>query len=333
MTPAARVSLNGKDVTEKWSAVLESVSVTDEAGIKADTCSITFDNRSSFSAPPIGAEIQVWIGYAPTPTYMGRYKIDSWSKSFPLKRLTVSAKAADLTSKIRAQKMRSFHEKTVKQIVEQIAGDHSLKAIVDADIGARMVEHIDQQTESDMSFLSRLAKRQGATFKVADGNIIFAAKGSKNAPSGKAKAAITLKPLQTSNLEASCNKRGEYKSASATYIDPTTKKRKTAKAGSGAPQHRDRRLYGSQAEALAAAKATLGDLTRGQIEITYEGPGDPLLFAEGLVAIKEFDADVDGEYLLKSVTHTYSGRGGYTTSASMESAGQATQSASDDPEA
>lgn len=327
MTPTARVMLNGKDVTEKWSAVLESISVTDEAGIKADTCEIAFDNRSGFSAPPIGAEIQVWIGYAPTPTYMGRYKVDSWSKSGPTKRLTVSGKAADLTSAIRAAKLRSFHEKTVKQIVEQVAGDHGLTAIVDAGIGSQMVEHIDQQTESDMSFLSRLAKRQGAVFKVADGKLIFAAKGSKNAPSGKAKAEIEMKPAQTSSWQATCNKRGEYKSASAHYMDRAAGKRKTARTGTATPHHRDRRLYGSKAEAEAAAKANLGDLTRGQVGVTIEAPGDPLLFAEALVTLKEFDADVDGSYLVKSVTHTLAASGGYTMSVSLEVLG-ATESGS-----
>lgn len=320
MKPTARITLNGTDVTAKWASVLESVSVTDEAGVKSDTCEIAFDNREGFSAPPIGAELKIWIGYEPEPVYMGSYKIDTWKKSIPVRRLTVSAKAADLTSTIRSPKIRSFHAKTVKAIVSQVAGDNGLTAVVDAGIGARQVDHIDQQTESDMSFLSRLAKRQGATFKLADGKVIFAAKGSKTAPSGKAKTAITLIPAQISSGEATCNKRGDYKAVSATYMDHTTGKRKTVTAGSGAPKHRDRRLYGSQAEAQAAAKAGLGDLTRGQVTVTIEMPGDPTIFAEALVTASLGDPDIDGDYLAKSVTHSYSA-GGYTTSLSLETEG------------
>ena len=321
--PGARITLNGKDVTDTWKSVLESVSVTDEAGVKSDTCEIVFDNREGLSAPPIGAELQVWIGYEPSPVYMGKYKIDSWTKTFPVKRLTVSAKAADLTSDFRAHKIRSHHQMTVKAIVQKIAGEHGLTAVVDAKLGAIQIDHIDQQTESDMSFLSRLARRVGATFKLADGKILFAAKGSSNAPSGKAKTAIVIAPADVTMISATCDKRGNFKSAVATYMDRPSGKRKTVTAGSGTPKHRDRRLYGSQAEARAAAEATLGNLTRGQVTLSIEAPGNPALYAEALVTPKGFDPDIDGRYLVKSVTHTYGGSG-YTTSATAETEGAST---------
>jgi phage protein D len=252
---------------------------------------------------------------------MGRYKIDSWTKEGPVRRLTVSAKAADMTSAICEPKMRSFHEKTVKQIVEQIAGDHGLTAVVDPEIGARQVGHLDQQTESDLAFLTRLAKRQGATFKLADGKAIFAAKGSRTTPAGSTKPEIvlTLGPAITS-WTANSEERGGFGSASASYIDPETKRRRTARAGSGEIVHRDRRLYGSKEEAEAVAKANFGDFTRGKVSVSIEMPGDPRMFAEALVTLKSFDPDVDGSYLAKSVSHTFS-NGGYTTSLSLETEG------------
>lgn len=327
MKPAARVTLDGVDKTTTWSSVLESISVTDNAGIKSDTCELAFDNRERFDAPPIGAEVQVWIGYEPAPVYMGRYRVDSWTKTGRPYRLTVSASAVDLTGNIRAPKMRSFHEETVKSIVDKIAKDHGLKAVVDAGIGARTVEHIDQQTESDMSFLTRLARRQGATFKLADGKILFAAKGSRKKPSGSSKTAITIIETQASSWTASTSERGDYKSASAQYMDHVAGKRRTARVGgAGKPCHRDRRLYGSKAEAEAAAKACLGDLTRGKVSVTIEMPGDPRMFAEALIEPKGFDRDVDGSYFAKSVTHTFGGSG-YTTSVQLEAEGSATETA------
>lgn len=319
--PAARVEINGKDVTKDWADVLGSITVTDEAGIKSDTLEVMFDNAAGFSAPPIGASIKVWLGYEPTPVYMGSYKVDSWTKSGPLRQLTISAKAADLTSKIRAPKMKSWHEKTVKDIVTEIAGDNGLSAVVDGDIGGNFIEHIDQQTESDVAFLTRLARRQGATFKLADGKVLFAAKGSSKAPSGKSKTAIAVAPEAVSTWTATCDKRGDFDAATAQYRDPATKKRKTVTAGGGTKKHRDRHLYGSQAEAQAAAKAKLGDLTRGQKTVQLDGPGMPILFAEALVTLKGFDPDVDGSFLAKTVTHTLSGSG-FTTSVTLETEGK-----------
>lgn len=326
MKPAARVTLNGKDVTTAWASVLESITITDEAGVKSDSCEVAFDAREGFSAPPIGAELKVWLGYEPQPVYMGSYKVDSWAKSYPPRRLTVSAKAADMTGAIRAPKVRSFHEKTVKDIVGQVAGDNGLSPLIDDKIGGTTVEHIDQQGESDIAFLSRLAKRHGATFKVADGKAIFAAKGSKTAPSGKAKQAITLTPINLASWSANCSERGGFKSASAGYMDHVAGKRKTARVkGTAKPHHRDRRLYGSKAEAEAAAKANLGDLTRGKVSVTIEMVGTPTLFAEALVTLKDCDPDVDGEFLAKSVTHTYGG-GAFRTSLSLETGGADTGS-------
>ncbi|MGN6357453.1 MAG: phage late control D family protein [Novosphingobium sp.] len=233
----------------------------------------------------------------------------------------MSAKAADMTSAIREPKMRSFHDKTVKEIVEKIAGDHKLTAQIDEEIGKRKVEHIDQQTESDMAFLTRLAGRHGATFKLADGKVIFAKKGSRKLPSGKDKTEIEVSPTGKTSWKANAGERGGFGAASAGYIDPTTKRQRSKKVGKGKVVHRDKRLYGSEAEAEAAAEATLGDLTRGKVSVTVEMPGDPLIFAEALVRLKDFDPDVDGSYLAKTVTHSYSGSG-YTTSLSLETEGE-----------
>lgn len=331
MKPAARIEFNGKDVTTKWVDVLESITITDEAGIKADTCEIAFDNGEGFSAPPEGAIVKIWLGYEPKPIYMGSYKVDTWTKRGPPKRLSISAKAADLTSEIRAAKIRSFHEQTVGEIVEQIAADNGLKAVVDEEIAAREVEHIDQQTESDMSFLSRLAKRQGATFKLADGKILFAAKGSERTPSGKEKTPVVVNLGDVSDWEATQNKRGQYKSASAHYMDHVAGKRKTATAGTGKPCHRDRRLYGSRAEAQAAAEANLGDLNRGQMTVSLTMKGTPEFYAEALVELKGFDADVDGQFLAKSVTHSYSDSS-FITTATLETKASASATETDPAE-
>ena len=317
MRPAARIEINGKDLTAQYGEILESLTVTDEAGIKSDTCEISIDDVSNFDVAGIGAEIRVWLGYEPTPVYMGRYTVTSLRKSGLPRRCTISAAAADLTSKIRVQKLRSFHETTVRAIVERIAAAHGLKPIVDAGIGVRVIDHIDQQTESDVAFLARLAARQGASFKIADGKILFAAKGSKNRADGTVKDAIVIQSNEISSWEAEWSKRGDVDGATTQYMDHAAGKRRTATAGSGSLKHRDRRLYGSKAEAEAAAKANLDDRTRSQLTVSINGPGDPRLYADGSVTLKGFDAAIDRNYRAKRVTHTFSGQG-YTTGTDLE---------------
>lgn len=317
MRPAARIEINGKDLTAQYGEILESLTVTDEAGIKSDTCEISIDDAGHVDVPGIGAEVRVWLGYEPTPIYMGRYTVTSLRKSGLPRRCTISAAAADLTGKVRTQKMRSFHETTVRAIVEKIAAEHGLKPVVDAGIGARMIDHIDQQTESDASFLTRLAARQGASFKIGDGKILFAAKGSKSRADGTAKEAILLQPFDVGSWEAEWSKRGDIEGATTQYMDHASGKRRTATVGKRGLKHRDRRLYGSKAEAEAAAKANLDDRTRSQLTVSINGPGDPRLYADGSVTLKGFDAAIDRNYRATRVTHTFSGQG-YTTGTDLE---------------
>lgn len=322
MRPTARISIDGKDITTRLlgggeNCLLESLTITDEPGVKSDSLELTIDNRDGFTVPKKGSIIQVWLGYEPEPVYMGKYRVDEWSKSGPPKVLRVSAKSAELTTAIKGTKTRSWHDKTVKQIVSQIAGEHSLGTAIDQEIGARQIEHIDQQTESDIAFLTRLASRNGATFKLADGKVIFAKKGSKTLPSGGSKPEVVLKPEQVSTWSVTESERGGHKSVICFYQDHAKNKRVSVKAGNGKPAHRDKKVYRTKSEAEAAAKGKLGELTRGRREGQIEMPGNTELFADGVVKLQGFDPDCDGTFFAKTVTHSFSG-GGFTTSLSLE---------------
>lgn len=322
MTPSARITLDGKDITTRLlgggaNCVLESLTITDEAGVKSDAVELSISDRDGFSAPPVGSDLQVWLGYDPEPAYMGKFRIDEWTKSGPSRVLKVSAKSAELTTDIKGTKTRSFDGKTVQQIVSQIAGEHGLGQSVDSEIGGRQIEHIDQHGESDMAFLTRLANRQGATFKLADGKVLFSKKGSKSNPSGKDKPALTLKPADVTSWSVTASERPAHKSVICYWHDYTKNKRTAAKSGSGSPTFRDKKIYRTQAEAQAAADAKLGELTRGKKAGQIEMPGKPEAFAEGVVTLQGFDPDADGSYFAKTVTHSLSASG-YTTSIALE---------------
>lgn len=319
--PAARLEFDGRDVSTDIfgeGGCLVSLTITDEAGLQADSIQIELDDREGFKPPAKGSLIKVWLGWEPSPRYMGAYKVDEWVKRGPVRMLSVTARAAELTTSIRAAKTRSWHEKTLGQIAQQIARDHGLTATVDATVAAVAIGHIDQQHESDLGFLSRLARRNGATFKLADGKLLLAAKGSSKLPSGAEKPTLTLKPGMVGSWTATSQGRGNYKSVTCAYMDHATGRRRTVTSGSGAPKHRDRRLYGSQGEAREAAKAQLGDQARGQMMVETEAPGMPDVFADADARITDFDVDVDGVYRIKTVSHALDA-GGYRTSLSLES--------------
>lgn len=339
-SPAARITFAGQDITTKLippangqkaalTGGLTSLTVTDEAGHKADTVELELDDREHFKAPAKGSVVQVWMGYDPEPVYQGSYKVDRWVKRGPRRVLHVSAKAAELSTEIRSAKAKGWHGKTFGQIAKQIASDHGLTAVVDSELAGRTIDHIDQQHESNLHFLSRLARRNGATFKLADGKIIIAKKGSTKLPSGSGKPKLTLTPDMVATWTATSQDRGDYKAVHTHYADHKAGKRVKVTAGSGKPAHRDRFLYATKNEATRAGRAALHDLARGKGNFETEGVGLPDFFADCMVSVKGFDPDVDGDYIAKTVTHTLDAAG-YHTTMTMEAAGSDTSSETDE---
>ncbi|AKM11680.1 hypothetical protein AB433_08685 [Croceicoccus naphthovorans] len=314
---------NGQDITKLLigsaeQSILVSLRINDEAGLKSDTMELTVDNREPFDIPPIGSLVEVWLGYEPSPVPMGKFRLDHWELSGPPSILTLTAASAELTTEIKGQKTRSWHDTTLGQIASKIAGEHSLGLSIAPDLASREVEHIDQQTESDLNFLSRLAKRNGAVFKLADGKILLAEKGSDLHPSGTQKLETKITPSDVVSWRIEESERGQNGSVKCQWVDHEAGKRKTVTAGSGSPVQRDKRLYRTEAEAGAAARALLGDLQRGKRSGSIEMAGNPALYAGCILGLSGFHAAVDGQQSVSSVTHELRSSG-YTTSASFES--------------
>jgi phage protein D len=345
MTPAARIALNGVDITanlipapfglplESGARVIPSgglgtnegpllsISITDNEDRKSDSCELELDNRDYIPSPGKGSMLQVWLGYAETGVFdMGMYQVESWTKKGMPKTLTVSAKAAGLTTGIKAPKSRSYHQKSVSDIVQYIAGRNGLQAIVNGDVGGLMPGHLDQSSESDLNFLTRLAGRVGGKFKVANNTIIFNKGGSGMLPSGGAAPSFTLTPIGLIDWSCTGSARGEYGSVSVPWQNTQTGEREWVDEGEGTPKLRARKLFKTKDEAQAHAKATKGELARGNKKFNAEFPGDGQYFAGAQVEAVDFDPDVDDSYSIKAATHKLDS-GGFVTSIDCELAG------------
>lgn len=342
MTPAARILLDGRDITANlipapWGVPLigggvtlargrlggegplVSLTITDNEGIKSDSCELCIDNRGGFGAPKKGAKMQIYLGYAETGIdYMGSYLIESWTKSAMPRKLSVSAKAIGFTTDIKAPKSRSYHKTTVGEIVNKVAGKHSLNAKVHPEIAKIKIGHIDQSNESDVNFLTRLAKRVGGIFKLADGNVIMNKAGSGDLPSGSPAPVIPWPETGLLDWSATGSERGSYRSASASWQNAETGERETVVEGDGKPRFTDRKYYKTEEEARIAAKAQLSALNRGRVSYNSNAPGRTDAFSGCRINVMGHDPDVDQLYNCKTVTHSLDS-GGFRTSVTGES--------------
>ncbi|MDB5783923.1 MAG: late control protein [Caballeronia mineralivorans] len=216
---------------------------------------------------------------------------------------------------------RSWHGETLGAIVRKIAGKHSLKpAIADA-LSKVLIAHIDQTHESDMSFLTRLAKRYDAVMNVKDTNLLFMPIGHGTTASGKKLESIELTRASGDSHRYHVAERENYAGVRAHYHATGRAKRKSVVVG-GENNHSIKVLpetYATEAEARAAATAELNRTKRSQATLDYTlALGRPDLYPELPVYLSGFKPQIDDEsWLVKRVKHSV-GDGGFTTGLELE---------------
>ena len=327
---------SGNDITAQISDRLLSIRVQDEAGQKSDTVEITLDDRGQdLPLPTEQTELKVHLGYSHdgnTPQEMGAYVVDEVEFSHPPATVRVRGKAMEFSPTFKQPKTRSWHERTIGQIVAQIAGEHGLTPQVHASYLNRMIEHIDQTEESDAHFLTRLARLHGATCKPAEGMLVFIPQGAGVSVQGQQLPAANLAREEVGSYRATVKDRGRYSSVQAKYLDRETGTERTVQAPvPGAPLavfgeqpsiYQDRRLYPNRDEALQAAQAMGVQLTSGVVTIDLTCAGRPDIFAERPITLSGFRDPLNATWVIQSVTHEYSGKG-YSTKITCGTGGSA----------
>ncbi len=186
-TPLAEIKVNGKPVATLFNERLISVTIVDKEGVTSDTISCELNDSNPFAdIPKKGDTITASLGYVET----GLADFGSYTADDPEVRclpfgMTVNGKGANVRDQAKQHRSRHWDKKTVKEIVEQIAGENGLSPVIDGEVGAYQYEWFGQQDESDLHVVERLARRHDALFSIKDGRLIFAKKGSGQSASGK----------------------------------------------------------------------------------------------------------------------------------------------------
>ena len=318
MRPRFRLDIAGSDVTNAVSDRVISIKVNDEAGQKSDTLDVVLDDRNNaLSIPTARTEMQLWLGYDDGDlNYMGRYTIDEVALKTNPDTLTVRGKASDSSPEFKAAKTRSWHQRTIGEIVSTISAEHGLTPAVHVDYAERLIEHIDQENESDAHFLTRLGKLYGAVAKPADGRLLFIPEGAGLSTSGQPLGTATIEKDEITSLSATIKERGQFSGVITRYRDKETNREVEVETTEEwqtrlgpAPVFRDKKLYTSRDMAEQAGKAQLDRLRGGTVQIDFTMPGRPDIFAERPIQLEGFRDPLDGEWIVKTVTHTFGANG------------------------
>jgi phage protein D len=248
---------------------------------------------------------------------MGSYTVDKSTEQFGPDRLVIDAKAADMGAQLKEQKRRSWADTTIGAVVDQIAREHGLSAVVSPGLAAMPLAHLDQTDEGDMNLLTRLARERGALAKFADKRLIFAPKGeAKELLSGVTLPLITIDQGECSpGSTLDRRERNNYKSVRAFWYSDAQAERKEVMTGDGRPVYTIRNKYQDAQSAVRAAEAKLAEFRRGALTmIGTLSKGRPEMFAEAPVLFTGFPSHrLPGQrFVLTDVSHSF-GDGGYTS--------------------
>lgn len=320
MTPIFQVIADNKDITALLSDRLISIRTTDKPGIETDECEIHIDDRDDKVAfPKKGAMLEISLGYeGENLQFIGRYEVDEITVSGPPQAIVIKGKPADLATSLKKQKRWSWENVTLTVIVSDIARRNKLQPMCRLDTP---IPRADQINESDMHFITRLAKQHGATAAVKDGKLIVARRGEGKSGSGKPLPDVKLHRDDLASYSLTFPDRALFKEVQANWLNGKTGKQEVLlvpnqniPAGVAAPKYTERHVYPNKEAATAAATAKADFLNRqtmtGHAEL-MKGRAD--VGAEKWVELNGIKDGVDGTYLIESVEQNYSKSAWVTT--------------------
>lgn len=319
MKPIFKVIADDKNITDILSPRLISLNISDETGLVSDRAEILLDNRDDIlEIPPRGTTLEISLGYeSQSLTLMGNYVVDNIDLSSPPSRMRIIAKASyskvkGLSNNIRSPKSKSWHEYSLVGIITKIAQEHNFNILIDEFFNKIYIAHIDQTNESDLSFLTNLARNNDAFIKFVSGNLIFAKKNQGTSISGKEMPSIELSKNEISSWRLNILDRGKFGTVIAKYHNFSTGKEESISVGNEEPAYEMRYTFTDESKATEAATAKLAEFKRGISKLEISLAGNPILNAESKVIIPDIKYLKNRIWIIDNLDHELSDQG-YTS--------------------
>jgi len=314
-TPARIIEYGKKDITTDIAPFVLSVTYTDKVHGESDEIEIQLEDRGhlwkSNWYPTKGDDITLHIGYENESLLpCGSFEIDELEAAGPPDTVTIRGIATNLKKAVREVNTKAFEDKSLRQIVEDVAGKHGYQVV--GNIKNVQVKRITQNKEKDLAFLKRLAEEYGHVFKITSGKLVFYQLQELDA------AGTIINLDRTNFLEWSFkDKTGDtYKSAESMYFDPVKKENiKHTETASGIVTGDTLKINErceNKAQAIARTQAALyranGLKTEGSVTVQ----GNPKLAAGSNIQITGMYV-YDGKYNITSAKHTQTRADAYKT--------------------
>lgn len=319
-TPAFEIKVNGKAVASIMNERLVSLTVTDKEGVGSDAIDVELNDGDPFAEiPKKGDKLEVSLGYLETGILaFGSYTVDDPEIRCLPYSINIRGRGANVRDQFKQSRSRHWDDKTVADILRQIAAENNLQPVIDDAVSAHKYDWFGQQDESDMHVCERLARIHGALFSVKDGKLIFSKRGSGKSATGKDLTSVVVGPYEI--IQGSCRINFAYRKK-IKKVRAKTRDRATAETveveedsdDEGTADYNLKENYGSETEAKKAAKSKAESLKSETVKTFVTVFGDPSIRAGAPFSYANVRPEIDGmEFIIETATHKIS-KSGYTT--------------------
>lgn len=216
----------------------------DAAGIESDQLTLTLDIEGLEGLPELGGKVGLRVGYLESGLVdRGEFIITRRTPNLFPPRLTLVAtaapfKVADATG-FKQRRSASHGPTTLGALFRQLTSRHGFSPRVAPELDSIPVPHVDQCNETDMSFLTRIARPHDAVTKPLNEMYVLALRGQAKSLSGKILSPVRLsvtrdnRPGDPAFISASIdeNGRAKHKGCQATWWDSAAGKERVVKLG------------------------------------------------------------------------------------------------------
>jgi len=300
----------------------EGFSYTDPASEESDTVSITLSNidlRWAGSWLPqtgdkITAEIVLedWEEAGQSVAFpCGKFCLDDLSFRGPEYTCTIGGVSVPEGNSIRStERSKTWQEVTLKEIGAEIAGKYHL--LFDYTGNTIKLGTVEQNQESDSSFLSRICKDYGMAFKIYSGKVIIYDKGEFETRAEI--TIITAGDMQDWSYNTTLT--GTYTGAEIRYTSGSDDEELTCVVGGGNRILNINEKVESLQEAQIMACARVNAENEKAETMNCTIMADTRIVAGSTVGVKGLNR-IDGKYFVDKATHSIGADGAYTMSLEM----------------
>lgn len=326
--PIWQITMDGQDLAERINPRFMELSLNECRGDEADQLDLTLsDHDGLLDLPRTHAVISLAMGWSDTGLVdKGQFTVDEVSYRGTPDVVAIRARSADLTGALRTRTERSFHKKTIQQIVDEIAADNDLAAVVGRELGRQVIPHIDQANESDISFLTRIGKRYDAVATVKEGRLLFIPIHEGKTAEGQDMPAVQVYRRDGDQHDFTIAERDSYTGVAAEWRDPRKQRKNKVMVGVKGNAKHLRTVYANESDALAAAQSEWQRIRRGLATMRFQAAwGMPDLSVQHRVQFPDFKPPInDIQWLIKSLRHTINDQG-LATALDLEKNGEETE--------